>query len=97
MDNINTPNDSESAIAYDDEGDIVDVLHDDDVSTVGYEEKEILDKFSYILEQMMSSITTEYSSDPNNIINMLPENSWINYNKIEADLDETRTAIIENL
>ena len=45
----------------------------------------------------MSSITTEYSSDPNNIINMLPENSWINYNKIETDLDETITTIIENL
>ena len=36
----NNANDSESTIAYDDESDIVDVLHDDDVSTVGYEEKE---------------------------------------------------------
>ena len=49
------------------------------------------------LEQMMSSITTEYSSDPNNIPSMLPENSLINYNKIETDLDEARTGIIENL
>ena len=40
MDDINNANDSESTIAYDDESDIVDVLHDDDVSTVGYEEKE---------------------------------------------------------
>ena len=100
-------NDSCETLGYEDEDLQRNIIYENDIETIGYEEgselNEVLESFCKLLSEMMESMSTEYSTDSNNIIEMLPEHLWKNRTEEESDiesdnyLDEMRSAVLKNL
>ena len=100
-------NDSCDTLGYEDEDLQRNIIYENDIETIGYEEgselNEVLESFCKLLSEMMESLSTEYSTDSNNIIEMLPEHLWKNRTEGESDIesdnyfDEMRSAILKNL
>ena len=100
-------NDSCETIGYEDENRQRNVICENDIETIAYEEytelNELLENFTKLPSEMVESLLTEYLTDSNSIINMLPEDVWKNKNEEESDTasdnysDEIRSAILKNL